>query len=60
MTNSRKMIFQDSLARVESRWPKQKQEGAAEVIVKILRVNKAMIAGSGNVKERNMIGPYLL
>ncbi|KAL1803478.1 hypothetical protein DCAR_0935177 [Daucus carota subsp. sativus] len=46
--------FASSLARLDSRWPKQRLEHAADVIVNILKVNKAMLIGSGAMSRQEL------
>ncbi|XP_074375999.1 PHD finger protein At2g01810-like [Apium graveolens] len=46
--------FASSLARVDSRWPKQKLEHAAKVIVNILRVNSTMVTGGGAMSRQEL------
>ncbi|KAK1387135.1 PHD domain-containing protein [Heracleum sosnowskyi] len=46
--------FASLLARVDSRWSKQKLEHSAKVIVNILRVNRAMVTGSGAMSRQEL------
>lgn len=46
--------FASLLATLDSRWPKQRIEHAADVIVNILKVNKAMATSSGAMSRQEL------